>query len=185
MILREDRPVSSEADIQTAYWLQPNCSMSWRGLQFVVGVLWLLSAVVVYWAWNLGAWMVMPFSGLEMLLVSVAFYVCAVRARTCEEIALDADRVRVRRGARELKAECSFPRHWAQVELRKDPRRWYPTRLLLRSHGHAVELARNLMDEERRVLAADLQRTLRDGDVEERRVPSAQSQVLAVARPLV
>jgi uncharacterized membrane protein len=189
LILREDRCVDSGADLQTetAYWLQPNCSMSWRGLQFVVGVLWLFSAVVVYWAWNLGAWMVMPFSGLEMLLVTAAFYYCAVRARTCEEVALDAQQIRVRRGARELKSEAFMPRHWAQVELRKDPRRWYPTRLLLRSHGRAIEIARNLMDEERALLARDLRHTLEQdpASLAEQVQHEMQPRMIAVAKPVI
>lgn len=187
MILREDRCVDSGADLQTAYWLQPNCSMSWRGLQVVMAILWALSAVVAYWAWNLGAWMVMPFSGLEMLLVSAAFYYCAVRARVCEEVALDAEQIRVRRGARELKSEAFLPRHWAQVELRKDPRRWYPTRLLLRSHGRAIEIARNLMDEERALLAKDLRHTLQQDPATRAAVMQADGQprLIAAAKPVI
>lgn len=187
MILREDRCVDSGAAPQTAYWLQPNCSMSWRGLQFVMGLLWAISAFVAYWAWQLGAWMVMPFSGLEMLLVTGAFYYCAVRARTCEEVALDAEQIRVRRGARELKSEAFLPRHWAQVELRRDPRRWYPTRLLLRSHGRAIEIARNLMDEERALLARDLRHTLQQDPETLAAMAQTETQprLIAVAKPVI
>jgi uncharacterized membrane protein len=187
LILREDRCVDSGAAPQTAYWLQPNCSMSWRGLQFVMGLLWAISAFVAYWAWQLGAWMVMPFSGLEMLLVTGAFYYCAVRARTCEEVALDAEQIRVRRGARELKSEAFLPRHWAQVELRRDPRRWYPTRLLLRSHGRAIEIARNLMDEERALLARDLRHTLQQDPETLAAMAQTETQprLIAVAKPVI
>ena len=61
------------------------------------------------------------------------------------------------------RAQCVqvvFPRHWAQVKLRRPASRLHPSRLTIESHGRQCELGTFLTDEERRGLAAQLQRLI-------------------------
>jgi hypothetical protein len=50
-----------------------------------------------------------------------------------------------------------FPRHWTRATLSRDPRGWYPSRLVLRCHGRRCEVATRLVETEREALAAELQ----------------------------
>jgi uncharacterized membrane protein len=53
-----------------------------------------------------------------------------------------------------------FPRHWAQVKLRRPAARLHPSRLTIESHGRRCELGSFLTEEERRGLALRLQRLI-------------------------
>jgi uncharacterized membrane protein len=53
-----------------------------------------------------------------------------------------------------------FPRHWAQVKLRRPAARLHPSRLTIESHGRQCELGSFLTEEERRGLALRLQRLI-------------------------
>jgi uncharacterized membrane protein len=59
---------------------------------------------------------------------------------------------------------ASFPRHWARVRLVR-ARGWHPSRLLIESHGRAVEIGGLLTEEERRGLHLRLRRLV--GPVDE------------------
>ncbi|HEY0767281.1 MAG TPA: DUF2244 domain-containing protein [Steroidobacteraceae bacterium] len=62
--------------------------------------------------------------------------------------------------ARECFARVVFPRHWAQVKLRRPAARLHPSRLTIESHGRQCELGSFLTEGERRGLALRLQRLI-------------------------
>ena len=101
----------------------------------------------------LGAWPVMPFAGLEVALVALAFRMLARH---------DADFERIEVGSREVRVEareaCSFTRlvasrPWARIEV---SRRGARCTLALAYGDRAVPLGRMLSDEGRRQLAERL-----------------------------
>jgi uncharacterized membrane protein len=61
---------------------------------------------------------------------------------------------------RERCARVVFPRHWAQVKLRRPAAKQHPSRLTIESHGRECELGSFLTEEERRGLALRLQRLI-------------------------
>jgi uncharacterized membrane protein len=101
-----------------------------------------------------GAWLVLPFAGLEVLLLGAAFVLYARRAADYERIALAAGRLTVewteadRATRRELDARA------LRVCLRDG-------RVLLRAGEEELEVGRNLDEEARARLAAELERRLR------------------------
>lgn len=109
-----------------------------------------------------GAWLVLPFSGLELLALIAAFYVNALGGQQREVISVAPDALRIRRGRRGPQAEWRMHPYWTRVLLVQDPRGWYPSRLLLRSHGRSFEIARELHGRERESLAHELRAVLRD-----------------------
>ena len=116
--------------------LAPNCSLTPQGARLFVGSLALVTFTVAGWFAARGLWPVLPFAGVEIGLLA-----WAVRAS-------------LRRGSR----RTVFPRHWSRVTLR-DPRPApHPSRLTIESHGRACEVGRFLTEDERRRLAARLER---------------------------
>lgn len=114
-----------------------------------------LAAVGAYFA-SLGAWLVFPFAGLELGVLVAGFYLSALAGHTREVIELDGPVLRVRRGRRRLDEVASFPANWTRIVLSRDPRGWYPSRLLLRYQGEGVEVGAKLVEDEREELAAGL-----------------------------
>ena len=138
----------------TAQWvIQPNRSMTWREAKFfVAGVTATCLAIGLYF-WYLGYPMVLPFSGLEALAVGVAFYLVLRAGENTEVVTVSARQVIVEKGKREPEQRFSFDRTWANVWLKQSRNRWYPSLLLLGSHGQFVEIGRFLSEGERKSLA--------------------------------
>ena len=104
--------------------------------------------------------MVLPFAGLEMLALGTALYVVARRCCEREVISIAADSIRIERGVYYPRRCWTLARVWAQVVVERCPSAWYPSRLLIRSHGRTVEVGRFLNEEERQRLAVELTRSL-------------------------
>ena len=78
--------------------LSPNCSISWREL-IAFYLLTCLVAVAVGVFFTLqGLWLVLPFSGLEMLALGTALYLTSRKVYRREVITLDAHTTRVEKG---------------------------------------------------------------------------------------
>ena len=108
----------------------------------------------------MGAWMIFPFAGLEMLGLGIVLYICACRAANCEVISINNERVTVSKGRYQPKESCEFQRTWARVWLRRSGINWYPSQLLIRSHGREVEVGGFLEEDERQKLAEALAKVL-------------------------
>jgi uncharacterized membrane protein len=59
-----------------------------------------------------------------------------------------------------LDSEVVFPRHWAQVKLRRSTSRLHPSRLVIESHGRQCAVGDFLTEEERRGLYAKLSKLI-------------------------
>jgi uncharacterized membrane protein len=148
-------------DTQCRFVLRPNRSLSWRGsLLFFLSLVLVSSIIAISLTW-LGFWMVLPFAGLEMLALGVGLYVVAGRCYEREVISISREDIRIEKGRGYPRQQWTLGRVWAQVVLERCPRQWYPSKLLIRSHGRAVEVGRFLHEEERRHLAAALIQSLR------------------------
>lgn len=138
----------------------PNCSLSLRGAAFFFGGLCFFCLTLAGLLALRGMWPVLPFSGLEMLLVGWALHASLARRHRSEIITLtDAD-VSVEARDRARSQMTVFQRHWAQVKLRCPASRLHPSRLTIESHGRQCELGSFLTDEERYGLALRLQRLI-------------------------
>jgi uncharacterized membrane protein len=109
-----------------------------------------------------GFWPVLPFAGLELLALGVAFYLCHLRSQWREIVAIDADIVRVEKGRRQAEERWECPSFWARVQLEKSPIAWYPSTLTIAYQGRRVEIGRFLSEDERGALADALRRGLRE-----------------------
>ena len=101
----------------------------------------------------IGAWPVMPFAGLEVLLVAVAFRVVRLHDEDFERLEIDEYEIRVE--SRRARRVTRFVAHrpWARLVVRESGTR---CTLRLAYRGRSEPLGRLLSDEGRRALAARL-----------------------------
>jgi uncharacterized membrane protein len=125
-----------------------NNSLSSAGRTVVVGSLATISLVISLAFAVQGAWMILPFAGLEVLIVYLAFRCLERHAGDFESLSIQDDRVLIVRRERGEVSRDEFNRYWAQVVLQPD--RWgRQVVLALRSHGRQVEFGRHLTEEQR------------------------------------
>jgi uncharacterized membrane protein len=141
--------------------IRPNRSLSWRELLVFFYISLSISLLIALFFVLLGAWLVLPFTGLEMLLLFLGLYYVAKRcSRDCEWITIREDGVETILFTGRIKTTNSFPRHWARLELQENEK-WYASRLLIGCHGRYTEIGAQLSEHEKRDLYRDLSRALK------------------------
>jgi uncharacterized membrane protein len=140
--------------------ISPNCSLSAQGALLFFGSLCFVSFAIAGFFALQGFWPVLPFAGLEMALVAWALKVSLARRHQRETITVSDDEVSVEQRSGEDRMQVVFPRHWAQVKLRRPSSRLHPSRLMIESHGRGCEVGSFLTEEERRGLAVRLERLI-------------------------
>ena len=140
--------------------IRPNCSLTVRGAR----VFFASACVVPFGMGGLfalkGFWPILPFAGLEMALLAWALKVSLERRFHSQRVTVGESEVSVETRGRGLAERVVFPRHWAQVKLRRPAAGLHPSRLTIESHGRQCELGGFLTEEERRGLARRLQRLI-------------------------
>jgi uncharacterized membrane protein len=138
--------------------LAPNCSLTPRGARLFVGSLAVVTFSVAGFFALQGFWPVLPFAGLEIGLLAWAVRASMSRGSEREVIVVSEAQVVVERRSPSGSRLSVFPRHWARVTLRDPRQARYPSRLAIESHGRSCEVGRFLTEDERRRLAARLER---------------------------
>lgn len=119
------------------------------GCSFVIGMVFFLS----------GAWPVIGFMGLDVLVVYVAFRLNYRAARAYETVRLTADSLEVTQvDPRGNGQRTRFQPYWLAVEMDDPPE--HDSRLILRSHGRILEIAGFLTPDEKLELARALRQAL-------------------------
>lgn len=140
-----------------AFTARRNNSLSSSGRLLVFGlILAVCLGIALAFTVLLGAWMIFPFAGLEMLALFLAFRHIGRHAEDYEWIAVEGDNlaIEVRDGGQVRR--FSLNRHWAQVVCSGDG-----SRLALRSHGRELEIGRHRNGEQRLAMGRELRRELK------------------------
>ncbi|HEX6268451.1 MAG TPA: DUF2244 domain-containing protein [Burkholderiales bacterium] len=134
--------------------LKRNCSISPAGLAGVFGALAAVALAIGAAFAFAGAWLVLPFAGLEVAALAVAYLAYARRAADYERIELSAGRLTVEVAEAQRLSRFEIEARRARVCLVDDL-------VLLRGVGEELQLGRHLDAERRAEFAAQLQKRLR------------------------
>ena len=141
--------------------IRPNCSLSWRNaLRFYTGMVAVTFGIAITFAIQ-GAWLILPFAGLEMLVLGVALYVVARRNARWQSISISEDLVEVVEHGLNCGQQQSFQRAWASVVHERPSIKGHPSHLLIRSHGRSMEIGACLGESEKTYLARELSQAIR------------------------
>ena len=143
------------------HWvIRPNQSLSWRGAVKIYTVIASCCLGIGVFFALLGYWPVLPFAGLEVIVLGIAFYRCLSRSQLREVVTVGSEVVSVEKGRQQPQQRWECPRAWARVVLEHAPIAWYPRRLTVSFQGRRVEIGQFLNEDERGVLADELQQVL-------------------------
>ena len=127
-----------------------------RWIIWLVGIAWLIVGLSFAAA---GAWPVMPFLGLEVLLLYGALRLNQRAGNAYEAVNLSEQALSVRRVDHWGKqTDYAFQPQWLQVNIDEPPTRRSPVEL--RSHGRSLTIGKFLLPDERLELARALRREL-------------------------
>jgi len=144
--------------------LRPNNSLSPQDGLKVILALTLVVLLVSLGFMHIGAWLVLPFAGLEVLAIAYAFYTVYLHSADFESITIAGDSVVIEIRDYKKLTTTVFQRYWAQVNLRDvvNNRADAKSGIFISSHGKEVEFGKKFInDEQRALLARELRQTIR------------------------
>ena len=155
--------METEAKIENSlsrFVVTPNCSMSWQENKIFVASLAFISFSIAGAFALQGYWMILPFAGLEIMMLTGILYWCGIRATHIEVISINIDTVSIELGRRNSRQKYEFQRAWTKIELRPPALPSRQTRLVMRSKGKELEIGACLTEQERKELAVSLRKAL-------------------------
>ncbi|WP_109479344.1 DUF2244 domain-containing protein [Paraburkholderia sp. C35] len=150
-LLAESEPVLKD-------WLMKrNCSVSPRQFVFFYVSLAGFSLFIAFLLVLCGAWLVLPFTGIELLAVGVAFAIYARHAVDYERIRLFPNRLVIEQVSAEHLTQFEFNPCWVRVEPGATPR----DQIRLVSRGETVTVGQHLAQYRRAQFADELRLWIR------------------------
>jgi uncharacterized membrane protein len=142
----------------TVLWqLKPNCSITPAQLLQFYATLCIVSLGIGLAFWFQGASLVLPFAGLELLLVGVALVFYARHARDGEKITLQDHQLVIELQTAGRVARSEFFGDWVKVEFKDGS----GSLIEVSGQGHSVKVGRFLRPELRHALAAEIRSAVR------------------------
>lgn len=139
--------------------LKRNCSISPSGLMWAFGLIALVTIGIAVFFAALGAWMILPFAGIELVCLGIAFLVNGRHAADYERIQLDQDRLLIEVCESNSMRCHEFNPALASVKLAGEGS---DARVMLAVPGRSLEIGRHLHPQARLDLAGELNRRLRN-----------------------
>lgn len=135
----------------------PNNSSSTKENMFLLLAIATVSLLIALCFARIGAWLVLPFAGLEVLAFAYVFNYIFLHSTDFESISVEHERVIIEKRKDKEVTKTEFPRHWAQVSVRNNESNGLfgsKNALFISSHGKEVEFGESLINDEQRVLLA-------------------------------
>ena len=136
--------------------VRANKSMSWRANVILAASLGSVSALFGGAIASLGFWMVVPFAGLEFLLVFFCLSKAYRRLGYTEVISVVGETVVIESGYDKPVTTAEMPGIWTKVKFDDPSSAFQVGRLMLQCSGKSVEVGLALSKEEKRTLYKEL-----------------------------
>ena len=147
----------SAAQWSVRWQLKRNCSLAPRQLLLCYAGICLLSMGIAVGFWSIGALMVLPYAGAELLAVGLAMFVYARHAADSESIRLLPGRLVVENAFGHRVERVEFTPAWVRIEPAHGDR----SLIELSGQGRKISVGRFVRPELRRELADELRWALR------------------------
>jgi uncharacterized membrane protein len=140
-----------------SFTVKRNCSISPNGCLRLLAMMAMLCVGIALLFACFGAWMILPFAGVEMLALATAFYLVGRHAADHERIEMQDGLLTVRVHEAGRNTEYRFNPAWTNLVVEEAPQ---TMRLAIRSQGRELEIGRHLDRGRRHALAAELKHRL-------------------------
>ena len=142
--------------------IKPNQSISWKsGLVFVLVIAFTCLSIGLGFAY-VGATLILPFAGLEVIFVGICTYLVLNKTSQQEVITLSKDKLIIEKGAYRLKKVWEYFRLWSYIAVERPQHPWYPAHIVVTSKGERVPLGDFLNEQEKEELVTSLENIIQD-----------------------
>ena len=136
--------------------LTPNKSLSWKSnILFILAISVTCGAIGIAF-YIAGAFLILPFAGLEIILVGTCVYLVVKRSYKQEIITLTPEKLKIEKGISKPNQFWEYFRIWAFVVVEKPKHPWYPAHIVITSKGERVPIGDFLTEKEKLDLVDEL-----------------------------
>jgi uncharacterized membrane protein len=143
---------------------EPNRSASWQTNKMMLILMCCVSGAIALGFALLGAWVILPFAGLEMAALGSALYYVSWKLRYRHVIHLGPEVVRVQKGHYFPKKEWELPLREASLSVVPERHPWDAPAISLFSRGEEISLGEFLNRDDALELLSHLKGRLRIGN---------------------
>ena len=129
--------------------LTPNKSLSWKSNIFFILAISVTCGVIGIAFYIAGAFLILPFAGLEIILVGTCVYLVVQRSYKQEIITLTPEKLKIEKGISKPNQFWEYFRIWAFVVVEKPKHPWYPAHIVITSKGERVPIGDFLTEKEK------------------------------------
>ncbi|VAW70463.1 hypothetical protein MNBD_GAMMA09-2151 [hydrothermal vent metagenome] len=119
--------------------LQPNISLSWKANLRIFAFITAVTLMVAMYFVSRGGWLVLPFSGLELVMIGVSLYMFFHHYNHIEVIHFTDNQIVVERGKQAAEKSWEYQRHWSKFYIEEHGLFDIP-KVRIKSHGREIEL---------------------------------------------
>ncbi len=138
--------------------LRPNCSADWQSNRRLIAFIAAANCVFASGFIAIGAWLILPFMGLEILLLWLLLRRVFGRLQFQQVVKLDDDQLIVESGYHHLRQNWRWQRDSATVLVNTRPHPWDPLHISLSHAGEEIALGRFLNKDDTEILLRALRR---------------------------
>ena len=129
--------------------LTPNKSLSWKSNILFILAISVTCGVIGIAFYIAGAFLILPFAGLEIILVGTCVYLVVQRSYKQEIITLTPEKLKIEKGISKPNQFWEYFRIWALVVVEKPKHPWYPAHIVITSKGERVPIGDFLTEKEK------------------------------------
>ena len=142
--------------------IRPNQSISWKSsIVFILVIAFTCLTIGLGFAY-VGATLILPFAGLEVLFVGICVYLVLNKTSQQEVITLSKDKLIIEKGAYKIKQVWEYFRLWSYISVERPRHPWYPAHIVVTSKGETVPLGDFLNEQEKEELVSNLENIIQD-----------------------
>ena len=150
----------SQTDSRQLFIVRPNASLSRHEGRLLFAGIAFFSLLIILRFYLLGAWLVIPFTLLDIIFVGLTLRYILKKNQYVELISCTQDKTVITKSTGNHHAEWSFQTFWVKLIYSPNRHPWHPGKLFLSSHGRSVEFGSCLTNDERKELAEAIQNSL-------------------------
>jgi len=154
--------LTNENDLEKTIMVMPNRAMPWQHIMMIYLLISGVTISIAFGFFTQGLTLILPFAGLELLALGVVLYISAWRSNIKEVVNIGEEKIRIEIGRDVPEKIYELDKAWANIVLERSWNNWYPSRLLLRSHGRQLEIGKFLNEQERQCLAIELNKAIKN-----------------------
>ena len=152
--------LTKESELEKTIMVMPNRAMPWQHIMMIYLLISGVTISIAFGFFTQGLTLILPFAGLELLALGVVLYISAWRSNIKEVVNVTEEKIRIEIGRNAPEKTYELDKAWAKVVLERSWNNWYPSRLLLRSHGRQLEIGKFLNEQERQCLEVELKKVI-------------------------